>query len=141
MAGAYTNYHGFNLIATSQIRQGQEIFLEGNSEWLNETKFPQRSEFETAQTIVEALSAYHNKFPDLMEEHWIDILHRLKTEMLQDAAVMRVLPSTLEELIMMAKSGVEPGEMIHRDFDWVRRNGKSAAQTAVAVGATWTNPV
>ena len=137
MVGAYTNYHGFNLIATSQIRQGQELFLEGNSEWLDETKFPQRKVFETAQKIVDALFAYQNKFPDITEEHWIDILHRLKTEMLHDTVVVKVLPSTLGELLLMAESGVEWGEMIRRDFDWVSRNGKLAGQTADTI--CWTS--
>lgn len=123
MAGAYTDYHGFNLIATTRIRQGQEIFLEGNSEWFHETKLPQRSEYERAQTIAEALLAYHSNFPDLTEEHWIDILHRLKTEMVQDPVVAKALPSTLEELVLMAESGVEAAGMLSRDFDWVRQNG------------------
>lgn len=125
MAGGNTNYLGFNLIANSQIRQGQEIFLEGNPEWFQESMLPQRAEFERAQKIVAALFRYHKKFPDLTEEHWIDILYRLKTEMLQDAVVAKVLPSTLEELVLIAESGVEAADIMPRDFEWVRENGES----------------
>ena len=127
MAGAYTNYHDFTLIATSTIQIGQEIFLDAPSGWFSEdAKIPERKDYEEAQKVVSSLVDYHSKFPDLSEDHWIDILYRLKTEILPDLSVAKAMPSTLEELLLMGSSSVERAALKTKDFNWVKQNGKLA---------------
>jgi hypothetical protein len=56
MAGSYTNYHDFTLIATSTIQIGQEIFLDAPPGWFSDdAKIPERKDYEEAQKIVSSL--------------------------------------------------------------------------------------
>ena len=133
MAGSYTNFHGFTPIATSTIQRGQEIFLDAPPGWFSlDAKLPERKDYEEAQKIVSSLLDYHSKFPDLSEVHWIDILHRLKTEIVPNLIVSKALPSTIEELLLMGSSSVERAALTSRDFEWVKQHGKSA-QAAVGL--------
>jgi hypothetical protein len=126
MAGSYTNYHSFTPIATSTIQMGQEIFLDAPPGWFSDdAKLPERKDYEEAQKIVSSLLDYHSKFPDLSEDHWIDILYRMKTEIVPNLSVSKALPSTIEELLQMGSSSVERAGLTTRDFNWVKQHGKS----------------
>ena len=126
MAGSYTNYHGFALISDSEIHRGQEIFVDGTLEQFQQAELPLEDEYKRSRAIVASLVVYHKQFPELSEEHWIDILYRLRTEMMQDPGVARLLPKMLDELLRMDSTSVEAATMIARDFDWVKQNGKQA---------------
>ena len=119
MAGATTNYDGFTLIAQTRIQQGQELFLKATNQ---ENKTHVGKDEDRAQSILSQLYTYHTKFPHLSQVQWIDILYRLKHELLSqdDTSLKDLLPSTLEELVIKASSGLNG---ITRGFDWVQKHG------------------
>jgi hypothetical protein len=126
MAGSYTNYHNFSFIAGGNITQGQEIFTDGTVGWFEEANLPVKKDYARVDKIVSSLVAHQQKHPHLSEEHWIDILYRMRTEMIAgEAIVAQLIPKTLKELHGMKERGAASANFIPRDFEWIKASGES----------------
>jgi hypothetical protein len=123
MRGSYSITNAFSLRANTLIQQGQEILLEGDNEWLNKAGIPLHEEYAKARKIVDSLVSFQSQYPSVSEEHWIDIMYRMKNEMVEDQTAANLLPSTLEELRQMASYGLEVTKLIPRDMSWIKKHG------------------
>eukprot|EP00547_Thalassionema_nitzschioides_P014871 CAMPEP_0194250442 /NCGR_PEP_ID=MMETSP0158-20130606/23056_1 /TAXON_ID=33649 /ORGANISM="Thalassionema nitzschioides, Strain L26-B" /LENGTH=1173 /DNA_ID=CAMNT_0038987265 /DNA_START=46 /DNA_END=3570 /DNA_ORIENTATION=- len=123
LAGSQTSYHGYTMIAQTDIDQGSEIFSDGPEEWLNDFNMPSIEEFTKTEKIINSLYDYHKQNPNLTEEQWIDILYRMQMDIVIKPGVQRLFPTTLEELLEMKSLGVSKTKLEPRSLEWIKQNG------------------
>lgn len=125
-AGSYTSYHDYTMISQTEIHPGSEIFSDGPEEWRNEFNMPSMEDLKQTEEMINKLHEYHMQNEDITEEQWIDILYRMREEMITKQGVASLFPRTLEELLEMKSSGAGKRNLKPRSFDWIKKNGKFA---------------
>jgi hypothetical protein len=129
LVGSFSNYHDFTYIASTDIERGQEIFTKSTDEWFEKAKLPPADDYATAFDIVVPLLDYHKKYKDISEAQWIDILYRLKEELIQTPGVAQLIPKTLEDLLKVEASSIEEAVLEPRSLEWVKETGKSSTHS------------
>lgn len=125
LAGSYSEYHDFTYIAATDIAQGEEIFTKGPDKWFEKAGLPAEDDYSQAHSIILSLLEYHDEFPDVSEAQWVDILYRLKEEMIDSPGVAMLIPTTLEGVLEIQRQPIEEAVLESRDWEWVKENGKS----------------
>ena len=125
MVGSSTSYHNLDFIASRAISAGEELFFDSKQQWLEKTHLPRKEDYTRAKSIVDALIGFHEKHPDLSEEQWIDILFRMRTEMMMDEAnAAALLPNTLKTLMKANQTSLANMSLTERSLDWLKENGQ-----------------
>eukprot|EP00539_Tryblionella_compressa_P012070 CAMPEP_0178807154 /NCGR_PEP_ID=MMETSP0745-20121128/16764_1 /TAXON_ID=913974 /ORGANISM="Nitzschia punctata, Strain CCMP561" /LENGTH=1120 /DNA_ID=CAMNT_0020467107 /DNA_START=31 /DNA_END=3391 /DNA_ORIENTATION=- len=124
MAGSSSAYHGFQMIASTFVFAGQELFLDYNGEQSAKHPLlpssrvldgmPRADDYHEAEKIVNALWLLHEKQAHNFQQsftpaQWIDLLHRIRTEILVHERrewIGSLLPRTFEELESAYEQGV-----------------------------------
>ena len=124
MAGSYSSYHNLQMIATSFIPAGQELFLNYNgmahhpllsslsSHLLNNGPITQ--DYQKAEQIVNGLWELHLKQKQKQQQpftsaQWVDVLYRIRTEILGEERreqISSLLPKTFDELVSAYTKGI-----------------------------------
>jgi hypothetical protein len=130
MAGSFSAYHGFTLIANRDIKAGEELFVDKSTGNLAQgqyflSKHPSSDNYEEADEIMYAFQ--NENFDDLTDAQWVDVLHRLKTEIMpaSNEKVAKALPSSLDEMRRAWEVGTARLPLRERTIDWIKTNGKS----------------
>jgi hypothetical protein len=124
--GASTAYHNYSFMAYSDIKAGDELFLGGgrlhqDQRWED---YPRPDDYTRLKKLTRELVALKKKLTSPNEIQWIDVLYRLKNEMMQKEShqVRNMMPSTLEELHQLERKGPK-AELLDRDFAWIQKHG------------------
>jgi hypothetical protein len=125
MAGSSTSYHGLDFLATQDISAGEELFVDSKQDWVGTSGLPSKDEYVRASSIVVALIGYLEKHGDLSEEQWIDILYRMRQEIMKhEPAVASLLPKTLKYLKKANQTTIFKMDVTERSLEWLEEHGK-----------------
>ena len=85
---------------------------------------PLASDYQVADLLVQDLLTYKESHPDLSESAFLDILLRIKTEMVQEFKAFKILlPGDIEEVEEMAEKGTARTMLNEHTIEWVEKNG------------------
>lgn len=136
MAGSFSAYHAFTLVAKRDIVAGEELFVDKTRNSLVPhplfQTMPTADHYEKADGIVHELAS---SGMDLTQAQWTDVLYRIKEEIMSsisvpdDKQVASVLPNSYSELQRAWKVGT--ARSVLRDdhqggLDWIQSNGTYA---------------
>jgi hypothetical protein len=129
MAGSYTPYHDFTLIAKRNIVAGEELLADKNRNHepqhsvLLAQMLPSVEEYTRADEIVNELMTSNL---DLTEAQWIDVLHRIQHEILGsiDRKIAKMLPKSYFELKRAHERGMARLHLRDRSLAWIQSNGQ-----------------
>lgn len=125
MVGSSTSYHNLEFIASRAISAGEELFLDSKQQWVDKSQLPRKEDYTRTKSIVDALIGFHEKHPDLSEEQWIDILFRMRTEMMMgESNAAGLLPNTLKSLMKANQTSLANMSLTERSLDWLKENGQ-----------------
>jgi len=123
--GSSTTYHGLQFEALSLVSPGDELFVSADDEWFKWADQPTVDELSKLDKDIEGLVQFHKANPEVIEAQWIDLLHRCKTEVLQELSrnVLPRYPSILQDLLRIRRGGATEANFIPRSIDWLEKNG------------------
>lgn len=132
-AGASTSYHDFSFIAGDVISAGQEIFVPPGDGWLSfydsekdqRVSVPLKHDYESADAIVAKLAEFRKNYTNISEAQFLDILYRMKNEVIQKRNnLQHLIPDSIEGLHDAASKGTARTMLNERKLDWLKSNGK-----------------
>ena len=130
MAGSFSSYHDFTMIAKRDIQAGEELFVDRTRRNLYPNMAnrgqPTEEDYEQADQIVKEL--WNSVTAEVLTEaQWTDWLYRIRNEILiyrEDKQAANLLPKTLEEMAIAKDVGVAKMTLQSRSLDSIRSNGK-----------------
>jgi hypothetical protein len=149
MAGSFSAYHAFTLIAKRDIVAGEELFVDKTRDSLVPHPLfqvmPTAEHYEKADEIVHELAS---SGMDLTQAQWTDVLYRIKEEIMSsisvpnDKQVASLLPNSYLELQRAWEVGT--ARSVLRDdhqsgLDWIQSNGTYVIMFGFGQMKKWTH--
>ena len=152
MAGSYSYYSNFTLIAKRNIQAGEELFVDRTKHSTYPSSLfydavPSEEVYEQTDEIIKSLTTSDILMNNLNSAQWIDLLYRMKHEMLTTFSENEsdkkglLLPSSFKELMIASEIGTARLKVKTRKVEWIRKNGTYVNTTGAKhlTKKEWTN--
>uniref|UniRef100_A0A7S4JNF3 SET domain-containing protein n=1 Tax=Odontella aurita TaxID=265563 RepID=A0A7S4JNF3_9STRA len=128
--GASTSYHNFTFIAKEYISAGHEIFASVGEGWFkyhnenNDNAIPLKEDYDSADKIVQRLAFFRENNPSVEEAQFLDILRRIKKEMINNERLKRIIPESIKQFDDATTRGVARAILKESGIQWLRQHGR-----------------
>ena len=130
-SGALTPYHNFTFIAKEDIASGQELFASVGEGWFqyhgeaNGQSIPLKEDYDKADSIIKNLMIFHERYPNITEAQFLDIIRRIKKDMIvNNAKLVMLMPESMEDFQRTAEKGAARMLLNEKSTNWLQRNGQ-----------------
>ena len=131
-AGGFTAYHDVSVMASKEIKAGEELFTQVSDDWFYSQvpRLPIEADYKLVDQFMKGLYTMYVSTPDMSETAMRDILRRAKFEILSSETwkekpmVSKLVPQSIEKLKHVYEQGSAKSELADFDLNRIISEGK-----------------